>query len=306
MIRSMVKRIVPFLLSLLLLLALPLNAGAEDFDLGKTGSIRVQLRDVYFPDKSIGGTLTLHKVGEAQEVNSNLVFSLTGSFSGSGVSLSDLNASGLAQKLVDYAKKNNVQGHSAQANKNGYVTFSGLSAGLYLVMQSEAVDGYLPAVPFLVSLPMYSGESDSWIYSIDAAPKVQRPSREPVSVTVVKKWLDNNKNRPDSLTVNLLQEGEIVDTVVITAEDDWKYTWNNLNAYYSWTVKEVVPEGYKAEYSVYKDTTTITNKASWYVPPADVLIQTGQLNWPVPILVSAGLLLILVGCILLRRGKEDL
>ena len=56
---------------------------------------------------------------------------------------------------------------------------------------------------------------------------------------------------------------------------------------------------------MYKNTTTITNKASWYVPPADVLIQTGQLNWPVPVLTCAGLFLLLVGCILLRRGKVD-
>lgn len=303
MIRSIFKRIVPFLLSLLLLLSLPLNAGAEAFDLGKTGTIRVQLRDVYFPDKPIGGTLVLHRVGDALEVNSNLTFSLTGSFSGSGVSLSDLNASGLARKLADYAEENNLQGHSVQADTNGFATFSGLSAGLYLVMQTEAVEGYLPVTPFLVSLPMYS--SESWNYSIEAAPKVQRPSREPVSVTVVKKWLDNNKNRPDSLSVSLLQEGKIVDTVVITAEDGWKYTWNDLNAYYSWSVEEVVPPGYKAEYSVYKDTVTITNKASWYVPPVDVLIQTGQLNWPVPVLCSAGLFLLLMGCILLRRGKQD-
>ena len=60
----------------------------------------------------------------------------------------------------------------------------------------------------------------------------------------------------------------------------------------------------KAEYAVYKNTTTITNRASWYVPPTDVLIQTGQLNWPVPILVCAGLLLLVIGCTLLRRGKK--
>ena len=305
MIRSMVKRIVPFLLSLLLLLALPLNVGAEGFDLGKTGSIRVQLRDVYFPDEPIGGTLVLYKVGEAQEVNSNLTFTLTGEFSGSSVSLADPNASGLAQKLADYAEENNIQGKSVQADTNGFATFSGLSAGLYLVAQTEAVEGYLTVAPFLVSLPMYSAESGSWRYSIEAAPKVQRPSRDSISVTVVKKWQDNNKNRPDSLTVSLLQEGKVVDTVVITAEDGWTYTWKDLNAYYTWSVEEIVPEGYKSEYSVYKNTTTITNKANWYIPPADMLIQTGQLNWPVPVLTSAGLFLLLVGCILLRRGKED-
>lgn len=305
MIRSAFKRIVPFLLALLVVLSLPLNANAAEFDLGRTGTIKVQLRDVYFPDEPIGGTLVLYKVGDAQEVDNNLSFSLTLAFSGSGVSLGDVNASGLAQQLASYAMENNVEGSSARADASGYVTFSGLSAGVYLVAQREEVDGYLTVAPFLVSLPMYSAESGGWLYTIEAAPKVQRPPKAPVSVTIVKKWLDNNKNRPDSLMVNLLKEGEIVDTVVITAADGWKYTWTDLNAYYDWSVNEEIPDGYDAKYSVYGGTTTITNRAEWYVPPEDLLIQTGQWNWPVPVLACAGLFLLLMGCILLRRGKRN-
>lgn len=304
MIRHSFKRIVPFVLALLVLLTVPLSVSAAEFDISKTGTIKIQLRDVYFPDRPIGGTLVLHKVGDARVEDSNLTFVLTAAFSGSGVSLADVNAPDLAAQLADYASKNNLMGTSVQVDANGYATFSGLSTGLYLVVQAEAVDGYLTVTPFLVSLPMYNGES-GWIYNVEAAPKVQRPPKDDISVTVVKKWLDNNKKRPDSLTVHLLKEGEIADTVVLAAEDSWKHTWNNLNPYYSWTVKEDVPDGYKAAYSVYKNTTTITNRASWYVPPEDVLIQTGQLNWPVPILVCTGLCFLLIGCLLLRKEKRD-
>lgn len=304
MIRNVFKRIVPFLLALLVALSLPLSASAAEFDLGRTGTIQVQLRDVYFPEESIGGTLVLYKVGDASVVNSNLTFTLTGDFSGSGVSLSDISASGLAEKLAAYAAENNVPGQSAQAEKNGYVTFSGLSTGLYLVAQTEAVDGYYAVSPFLISLPMYSAEN-GWIYDIQAAPKVQRPPNE-VDVTVRKVWLDNNKGRPEELVVYLLREGEFYAEAVLNAENQWQYTWEDLVGYYQWEVVEPkAPDGYTASYEVRGNTITITNRASWYVPPTDQLIQTGQLNWPVPLLACAGLSLLLIGCFLLRRRKQD-
>lgn len=307
MTHNALKRILSMALALLLLCALPLTASAAqtDYDGSKTGSIRVQLRDVYFPENAIGGTLVLYRVGDVRTVDHNLSFVPTAEFSGSGVSLSDVNASGLPQKLADYAAKNQLKGTSVTADDKGYAAFTGLTMGLYLVTQTEAVEGYLCVDPFLVSLPLYDGEANLWRYDIDAAPKVQRPSREPVSLNVVKKWQDNNKNRPTSLTVHLLCQGEIADTVTLTAANGWKYSWTGLDAYYKWTVEEVVPEGYKATYSTYGDTVTITNKADWYKPPKDSLIQTGQLNWPVPVLVCLGLAMLAAGCVLLRRGKQD-
>lgn len=301
MIRNSFKRIVPVVLALLVLLTLPLNAGAAEFDISKNGTIKIQLRDAYAPDTPIGGTLVLYRVGTA---NSDLSFNLTGDFSGSGASLKDLRASGLAQKLADYAAAQKIQGVAVQSDAAGFVTFSDIPTGLYLVAQPEAVEGYLAVAPFLVSMPMYNAEADTYNYAVEAAPKVQRPSKDPVSVTVVKKWLDNNKNRPESLAVRLLRDGTIVETVNITANDDWEYTWSNLDAYYTWSVEEIIPEGYSASYSTYNGTTTITNKATWYKPPKDDLIQTGQLNWPVPILACTGLFLVLLGCILVRRGKR--
>lgn len=304
MIRNALKRIMPLLLALLVMLSFPFNAAAAEFDLSAAGTIRVQLREEASSDVTVGGSLRLYKVGDAQEINNNLTFSLCADFSGSGVSLADLSASGLPQQLADYALENDLQGTAVQTDETGYAVFSDLSTGLYLVMQTEAAEGYLPVMPFLVSLPMYSEESGSWLYSIEATPKVQASPKEDISVTVIKKWLDNNKNRPEYVSVSLLKDDVITDTVRLTAENGWQYTWENLKADADWSVEENVPEGYRAEYAVYKNTTTITNRASWYVPPTDVLIQTGQLNWPVPILVCAGLFLLVIGCALLRRGKK--
>lgn len=307
MIRNVVKRAMYLLLAAALLLSVPLtaNAAQSNFDLNQTGSIQITLRDQKYPEDTIGGTLELFRVADAVTVDSNLSFVLTAEFAGSGVTLTDVNASGLPQQLAAYAQNNGLAGTAVQANKNGNFSFTGLSAGLYLVTQSQTEEGYYPVAPFLVSMPMYSAEQGGWIYSIEAGPKVQRPSQEPVSLTVVKKWKDNDYGRPAALTVKLLRNGKVDSSVTLTAKEGWKYTWTGLDANYRWTAEEVVPNGYQARYSTYGQTVTITNTASWYVPPTNELKQTGQLNWPVPVLLCAGLSLLAVGCVLLRKERAE-
>lgn len=305
MLRNAAKRGIYLLLAVLLLVPLTAQAAQKELDLSRTGSVRITLRDSYFPENKIGGTLEAFRVADARVEGGNLTFALTEDFAGSGVVLEDLNASGLAGSLGTYAEEKKLQGTAVQADANGVAAFRNLSAGLYLFTQSQAVEGYYPVAPFLVSIPMYSGEQSGWLYDIEAAPKVQRPSLEPVSLTVVKKWLDNNRNRPEELTVHLLKEGKKAETVVLTAKNGWKHTWTGLDAHYTWSVEEEVPSGYRAAYTTYGQTVTVTNTASWYAKPSDMLIQTGQLNWPVPVLACAGLIALLTGAILLRKGKRD-
>lgn len=303
MMRNPAKSVLSLLLALLLLAAMPVTAFADQFDLAKTGSISIQLRDIYHPDKTIGGTIRLHKVGDAAVQNSALAFVPTAEFAGSGASLANINAAGLAEELLTYADQNKIAGTKVKANDDGKANFSGLAAGLYLVSQETAVSGYYKVSPFLVSLPMYEADS-GWRYNIQAAPKVQRPPNA-LNVTVRKDWLDNNKNRPDELIVQLLQDDQVVEEVVLNQKNAWKHTWKDLNGYYEWDVQEkAVPEGYRASYSRSGNQITITNRASWYIPPSDLLIQTGQLNWPVPILFGLGLMFLLLGLVLLKRRDD--
>ncbi|MGM8364359.1 Cna B-type domain-containing protein [Virgibacillus sp. W0181] len=77
-----------------------------------------------------------------------------------------------------------------------------------------------------------------------------------IDLNVAKKWLDEDINdRPDKITLQLYQnnvhlESEDKD---ITAEDDWKHTFTDLDEYdddgkaYNYTVKEVIPDGYGYE-----------------------------------------------------------
>nr|WP_255342646.1 Cna B-type domain-containing protein [Paucisalibacillus sp. EB02] len=71
------------------------------------------------------------------------------------------------------------------------------------------------------------------------------------AVEGTKTWKDDNSiHRPDSIVVELLQNGNKIQEVVVTASQDWKYSFKNLPEYdengvaYKYTVKEQKVAGY--------------------------------------------------------------
>ena len=66
-------------------------------------------------------------------------------------------------------------------------------------------------------------------------------------ISVTKIWYDDNStDRPKSVTVQLYRNDEAYgDKVILNEGNNWKHTWSDLEASYSWSVKELgVPEGY--------------------------------------------------------------
>lgn len=117
------------------------------------------------------------------------------------------------------------------------------------------------------------------------------------NLTVKKVWSNDEKaKRPTSVTVNLIKDTEVVESVKLNDANKWTYTWTGLDADYTWSVAEVVPNGYKATYKISGETTTITNTYA--------LIQTGQLNWPIVVFSVIGVLFLGFGAALLSRKKE--
>src|SRR5699024_7894248 len=79
-----------------------------------------------------------------------------------------------------------------------------------------------------------------------------------------KKWNDfDERNRPDSITIQLLANGEEVSTVEVSSETDWEYAFADLAKYdkdgkkIDYTVKELdVPKGYESKVDGYDITNT--------------------------------------------------
>ncbi|MGG4226462.1 Cna B-type domain-containing protein, partial [Bacillus paramycoides] len=75
-----------------------------------------------------------------------------------------------------------------------------------------------------------------------------------LTVEGTKTWNDNNAtDRPSTIKVDLLQNGKVVDTKEVTAETNWKYTFEKLQAYdangvaYKYEVKEQPVAGYESK-----------------------------------------------------------
>lgn len=120
-----------------------------------------------------------------------------------------------------------------------------------------------------------------------------------LDLKVVKKWVDQDSSRPGSVEINLLRDKKAVEgrTVVLNSKNNWQATWPGLDSRLAWSVKEAkVPAGYTASYK-YSD-------GIWYVTNTGSLLQTGQLNWPIPVLCAGGFLLLAIGMLLMKRKEE--
>ena len=86
--------------------------------------------------------------------------------------------------------------------------------------------------------------------------------QKPETVNVRKVWvIDDGGERPDSVSVQLMRDGEpFGDPVTLSDANDWSHAWNDLESGHNWTVVELnVPDGFKATVSQSGDTFTIIN-----------------------------------------------
>ncbi|WP_442602010.1 Cna B-type domain-containing protein [Paenibacillus sp. KN14-4R] len=98
-----------------------------------------------------------------------------------------------------------------------------------------------------------------------------------MSVSGTKTWNDNNaSDRPDTIKVDLLQKGQVIQTQDVTAASGWNYTFADVPAYdvdgnaYTYTVKEQPVAGYTSEVNGYNitntkvaQTTTVEGTKTW-------------------------------------------
>lgn len=140
------RKLVCGLLSVVVLLGMRLPcAAAED-----GGSIRVTLTRE--EDRTYYGTVELYRVGT--EVDGG--YRLGSGFGGGFVGPEDAQAPALAQWLTD--RVGTADGYQV-LDSYGCAEFTGLDAGLYLLVQEDPAEGFYPFLPFLVRLP-WEGQWD--------------------------------------------------------------------------------------------------------------------------------------------------
>lgn len=219
-------------------------------------------------------------------------YNLVDSFSHYSIDLKQ-DVQGAANALENRILMDGIEADAyATSDSSGKASFSGLESGIYLVVGKEVESNgvfYMPQVS-LISL---TGD-----LSVDL--KVET-SDKPSRIHVLKVWKkDNKKSRPKSIEVCLLRsDGIVVDRVVLNSDNQWSTTWDHLSTLYTYRVMETsVPSGYKESCTREKDTIVLTNTGNFtdkVEKKDEVLPNSGQLWWPVPVLLFVGLVLFCLG-----------
>lgn len=201
----------------------------------------------------------------------------------------------------------------AATDANGVAAFptkGALEPGCYLVLaDAHKVGGevHRPAAS-LVELP-YAHQDGLLEYAPVVSLKYEAYSG-PFVLDATKVWKGENPNQPNEVRVQLLRDGEVWRTATLNEANGWHATWTGLDPAHAWGVlEEDVPDGYTV--SVKKDGSVVSvvntckdageegskqggSKGSPGGGSAK-LPQTGQLWWPVVVLLMLGVVLLFAG-----------
>ena len=287
------RKLISVFLIVWVLFMMPMTAIAQDFDFNRVGSISVTLMDQDGKTPISGAELSLYHVATVSlNSKNNLSYTFTNAFEDCGCALDD---PALSVKLDAFVKKHTVSAEKLVTDDHGKVTFTNLPLGLYFVQQTNTVAGYAPCTSCLVMVP--NQNNDSYVYDINASPKTDVAKLK--DITIKKVWnTDASTEAVDSVTIQLLRDGVVVETATLSAQNNWQVIYTDMPESDVYSIVEVnIPKGFTATYSQRGDVFTGTNNAS--------LIQTGQLIWPIPALSIAGVCLIAIGSIVLRKTRNQ-
>ena len=138
---------------------------------------------------------------------------------------------------------------------------------------------------------------------------------ETISVSVVKVWEDEDNAeglRPDSIIVNLYADGELVATQEITANDEWKFVFENLAKFdgeevieYTLTENEV-DEYYTEITGNYIEGFVITNILEEDIPDNPPPLDPPKTGDATVLFVLLGLAAVVAGSTLVIRTRKEI
>lgn len=302
------KRILPLIMLVMLCFALlqPLWAGAVtplDPEADASLTLHYQKDDAAFPALQIG----IYRVAQAFPDGT---FELIAPFAFYPVNIHDISQQAqwkdVATTLLSYITANQVlPDQQAQTDDAGTVRFTGLETGLYLVREvtAENTDGVYLFDAFLVYVPTPQPDG-TYEYHVEAKPKCVSflPKTQ---YTVTKLWQDDGHQayRPKEVVVDIYKDAILVETQILSGENDWTYTWvvtGEDPGIWSVTEREV-PEGYKVTIRQNGSVFSIINARRTDPEPPP---QTGDTFSPLPWILAmcfSGILLLILGIYRRRR-----
>lgn len=165
------KKLFGIILTLMLMVPMTVRA-AEEIDLSRTGSLQMTIHKADGTPIS-GGSMTIIPVADiVLDEETNPKFQLNETFAETNADLSNPQREAVIEYLEDFVKKHKIEGTTQTVDRNGIASFGECPLGLYLVMQNEASPGYKPIRSFLISVPNFDEEEQTYTYDVIALPKM--------------------------------------------------------------------------------------------------------------------------------------
>ncbi|PAU68110.1 Cna B-type domain-containing protein [Bifidobacterium criceti] len=220
----------------------------------------------------------------------------------------------MANTLAGYIEVNGTKpAASAMTDADGNASFTQVGDGMFLVTADRFVEKTIEckSSAMLVALPNVHVEDGANQRVVNIEPKSDCvvPEVKTESLNVKKVWKDaGNTDRPKSITVELLKNGEAQETVELSDANNWQHTWSGLESGNDWKVVEKsVPSGYTtiSDYDMTAEdeaSVTITNtKPAPPVTPPTPPAQTGADIALVAVVAGAALVL---GVLLIVKSRK--
>ena len=314
------------LLAAVLCLLTSVAQAAGSIDLTRKPTLTLTYRDG--KTALSGAKFSIYRVADADETGELTVRSEFDEFDLDIRGKNDRRWREMAQTLESYVLRRELTpADSGKTDKTGMLTFptqgKTLAAGLYLVIGERHTQGGndYDAEPFFVLLPTQDLENNEWVYDVSANVKFGKTpvpdDGDTVTRKVLKVWDDDGAedSRPQEITVELLRNGKVYDTVKLSEKNYGRYTWLDLDADARWSVTEKTVSGYTVSITREGITFVVTNTkkpdrtdtpdtpvkpsnpSKPSSPAKPTLPQTGAVWWHVEALALSGLVFLILGAL---------
>lgn len=284
-----------FMLSFISILGINVvNASSQIIDFSKKGSINVTLIESTNGTKVPSVEVTIYKVAKAEVENNNLIYKNLDELKSCNIDFSTIDDKNITTEMINCIESQDVYRQEAITNTEGVASFKNLDLALYLVVQTNKVEGYSSFNPFLVMIPQQN--DNSWIYDVDTKPKTD--IYKVININVKKVWNNEGKTNPKNVTIELLKDEEVISTVVLNDENMWNYTWHDIELSDKYSVREVdVPSEYDDSYRNDGYDFIVTNTRK--------LPQTGMRLWLVELLSIVGIIVLTIGYTMYKKYENN-
>lgn len=248
-------------------------------------------------------SVRLYKVAD---VSADFQYTLTAPFADSGLVLNGIQTQGewnvIRATLEAQILANNIAPtETGKTNASGQASFPKLTPGLYLTSAMQVKQG-ASTYRFdsaLIALPGM-GTDGLWQYSVTATAKAQVLPPEDVQLKVIKLWKGDTgrADRPSSIEIEIFYDGVSYDTITLSKENNWSYTWTAKKDGGSWKVVERnIPAGYTMTVEERETSFTVINtlNSDEPSPPPPQTGDTMNIWLYITLMILSGSMLIIIG-----------